>query len=762
MTDTLQTSPELGSCIQLGAEGWFDTLYFYVEDASCQTGDHYSIFEVSGVDSTTPAIDSVWVWGNMCGYPGWISSTPMDSGHIQVWAWMDTVFNDLSDTLRIDSMQIDLAELGASRWGWTDWTPNLEGGWALDGDSSSVLLDSTYWTIVNDGVRDRLVAKWVFLTADDLTCGDEVTVAVKSVRQTGLGGSHGYYIDVEYGSAMVDDTPPWIYDMRVYSATVSDAETTWVSPNYNLIIDVYAADTTCSLADITHIGFDRTHDEPFGGPGPYLSFDDDGSGCDTLIPYLWTIDPTAFSVEWTSMTDDSIHIRFVGTPNFPDSCNDIDFDNLTGCVTAHIEDCLSNPADPVTKEVITDDRRPEFLSAVPWGDYTYYTGFPGNPDLIGVDSVLVLAQGVYALDWDSVLVVNVTVDNAPGDSLMSWMNTYIDFTGFMLSPNEVQYADEIWYNVDGNKRDSLVWYVDLYDDMGGGELWDITILSDRYWFPLFLSDSLQNRHTLYCDQDLDSAVTFTIQNWLQASTRGMTLICDSLMFGDTGDSTIFDVMNMDLWNNEKTSPDAEMENLYKVYSTLARGQESTWNWYSHEDDNMTRFFVFVEDTVLQNDGIDNDADGIVDEIGEGVDFYTADLRINDYPQVGHVDSMNIEDTWINYLWFADNFSDQRYDVELFISDIYGHRDTLACGQYALTFFEDEHCPHGSVLKVMDDGAPVGIRVNNDFYSSFDLTNLDGNDKHLRLRRLRFTRIDALRSVHLRRSAAPVPVSTLIP
>ncbi|MBU0692974.1 hypothetical protein KKH18_14325, partial [bacterium] len=155
LTDTLMTSLELGGCVQPGAEGWFDTLYFYVNDQSCQVDTAYSIFEVSGVDSTTPAIDSVWVWGNHCGTPGWISSTPMDSGHIEVWAWMDTVFNEIADTIKIDSLQINLAQLSAARWGWTQWSSSLEGGWELEGVTE---VDSTFWAIETDGAgRSRLV-----------------------------------------------------------------------------------------------------------------------------------------------------------------------------------------------------------------------------------------------------------------------------------------------------------------------------------------------------------------------------------------------------------------------------------------------------------------------------------------------------------------------------------------------------------------------------------------------------------------------------
>ncbi|NUO18032.1 proprotein convertase P-domain-containing protein [bacterium] len=682
-----------------GAEGTYDSIWVYVTDPACNFGQHFNVFELSGCDSTTPGLDSVWVWGNNCEV-GWISSTPLDSGHIEVWAWMDTTFDELADTLMIDSLQVNLIQLGSPRWDHTNWsTPDFFGGWPVYGTDPTP--DSTKWEIINVDGRDRLVGKWLWLTADGLGNCEQVVVPVKSIRQTGLGGSHGYYMDVEYGYARVDTTRPVIYDMRVHSITTSIAETTWVTPNYPLVIDFWAYDTSCDPEETDHVGFDLTHDE--GGPGPYISF-----LCGGILDSLWTWDTTAFTVTWYSGWDtiadpapadpeiaahaDSICIQFVGQPIYDDSCNVIDLDDLEGCVTAYIEDCLSNPAVPVTKTVTTDDRPPQYVNSIPWGDYTIATGFPGDPDIDGIDSVLVLQNSNYNLDWDSTLFVYVIVDNAPGDTLLSWEKTYIDFTGFMNDP--LQYPDSIYYNIDGNHRDSILWVIPLYDEFGGGALFNTNIVSNRYWWHLYLSDSLCNRASFYC-VDLDSAISFTIQNWTSPVT-GMQLLCDSNTVAGS-DSDFVDQFNMDLWNNEKVSPDDAMENLYKIWPYDQGG----WSWYSHEDVNQTRFFVFVEDTVLQADGIDNDNDGLFDETGEGVDFYTADLRINAFPQVGHVDSMNVDGVWINYLWFADNFSEGRYNVELYISDIYGHRDTLACGDFALTFFEDETCPTGSAFRAFD-------------------------------------------------------------
>jgi hypothetical protein len=719
--DTLSAC-ESCSTWNIGAEGWYDSIFVYVTDAACNMGQHFNVFEVSGCDSTTPGLDSVWVWGNHCKTPGWISSTPLDSGHIEVWAWMDTTFDALEDTLMIDSLQANLVELSSSRWGWTNWsTPEFFGGWPVYGVDPTP--DSTAWdTLTVDG-RVRLVGKWFWLTADNLGDCEEVTVAVKSIRQTGLGGSHGYYMDVEYGTARVDTTRPVIYDMRVHSSTTSIAETTWVTPNYPLYVEFWAYDTVCDSLDQSHIGFDLTHG--VGGPGPWITFE-----CGGILDSLWTWDTTAFEVTWyagwngtdpivdsIAAMSDSICIRFTGMPIYDDSCNAIDLDNLQGCVEAHIEDCLSNPAIPVQKTVTTDDRPPQYVNSVPWGDFTFVTGFPGDPDSVGIDSVLVLQNSVYNLDWDSTLYVYVIVDNIPGDTLMSWEKTYIDFTGFLNTP--LQYPDSIYYNIDGNHRDSLLWVIPLYDDGGSGPLFDTNVLSNRYWYSLYLSDSLCNRSTFYC-VDLDSAVSLTIQNW-NSPNPGMILLCDSNTVA-CSDTDYVDMYNMDLWNNEKVSPDAERENLYKIYT-----EPGTWQWFSHEEDNTTRFFVFVQDSVLQCDGIDNDADGLFDEIGEGVDFYTADLRINDLPQVAHVDSMNVDGVWIDYLWYADNFSEHQYNVDLFISDIYGHRDTLVCDNHALTFYEDETCPVGTDLYFWNNGEQVQIRKNLSFLSGLELDELTADD-----------------------------------
>lgn len=741
-SDTLKAAYDLCDCAFLGAEGFYDTLWIHVQDAACNEGIHYSVFELSGCDSTTPSVDFIEIWGNGC-KQGWISSTPLDSGHVEVWAWMDTTFNDLSDTLRIDSMQADLSQL-SPLYAATAWSTDLKGGAPVYGyapdsslingvlDTDGALLLPTYWDIITvpdgEGSRDRLVAKWVLLHASDLGCLDTVFVPVKAMRQTGLGGSHGYYIDVEYGWARVDTTRPVIYDMRVHSSTTSINETTWVSPNVPLFVDVWAFDTNCdTITD--HLGFDLDNPD-----GPFIRFCDPTGGFDTI--WTWTLD-TPDSIGPVEIINDTawVFLRWIGQPIYNDTCNAIDLDNITGCIEANIEDCLSNPAVPVQRQVTTDDRPPEFVYALPWGDFTHVTGFPGNPDLIGVDSVLVLQNSVYALDWDSVLVVNVVVDNFPGDTLISWAGTYINFAGFLTTP--IQYPDEIFFNIDGNHRDSLVWIIPLYDAGGGGPLFNVNILSDRYWYPLILADTMTNNTgdpwdeqpdpfpmTLFCD-DLDSVISFTIQNW-NSPNPGMILICDSNTVAGS-DTDFVDANNMALWNNEFVSPDAEFENLYKIY--YAPGQ---WSWYSHEDVNQTRFFIFVEDTVLQSDGIDNDHDGLVDEIGEGVDFYTADLRINDFPQVGHVDSMNVDGVWINYLWFADNFDEQRYDVDLFISDIYGHRDTLTnlCEGYnnALRFFEDESCPVGQWLEFWKDGERLSVRMNGDLaLNGFDLPALSADD-----------------------------------
>ncbi|MCB9366153.1 MAG: hypothetical protein H6506_02855 [Calditrichaeota bacterium] len=722
--DTLSACADCSTWF-VGAEGWYDSIFVYVTDAACNMGEHFNIFEISGCDSTTPGLDSVWVWGNNCEV-GWISSTPLDSGHIEVWAWMDTTFDALEDTITIDSLQAQLTGLSSTRYSWTEWTvPDFFGGWPVYGVLPEA--DSTAWDTMTVDGRVRLIGKWFWLTADGLGDCETIEVAVKSIRQTGLGGSHGYYMDVEYGTARVDTTRPVIYDMRVHSSTTSIAETTWVTPNYPLYVDFWAYDTSCDPEETDHIGFDLTHDE--GGPGPYISF-----LCGGILDSLWTWDTTAFEVTWYSgwdtLTDpapadpdiaahaDSICIRFTGTPIYDDSCNVIDLDNLDGCVTAYIEDCLSNPAIPVEKTVTTDDRPPMYVNSVPWGDFTFVTGFPGDPDSVGIDSVLVLQNSNYGLDWDSTMYVYVIVDNAPGDTLLSWEKTYIDFSGFMLDP--LQYPDSIYYNIDGNHRDSILWVVPLYD--GGGPLFDVNVLSNRYWYPLFLSDSLCNRSTFFC-VDLDSAVSLTIQNW-NSPDPGMILLCDSNTVA-CSDTDYVDMYNMALWNDEKVSPDNTHENLYKIWVDGG----SQWRWFSHEEENTTRFFLFVQDSVLQCDGIDNDADGLYDEIGEGVDFYTADLRINELPQVAHVDSMNVDGVWIDYLWYAANFSEKQYDVYLYISDIYGHRDSLSCGGFdqALTFWEDETCPYGFYLNFWNNGETVQIRKNLSFVNDITLTDLTADD-----------------------------------
>lgn len=743
-SDTLKTGLDLCSCAFEGAEGWYDTLWVYVSDGACNVGSHYNVFEISGCDTTTPAVDSVWVIGNDCHLgSGWISSTPLDSGHVEVWAWMDTVFTSIADTVNIDSVQANLSLL-SPLYAWTAWGAGHTGGAPVYGDTPDLAQAvPTYWDIEIDGAaRPRLVAKWINLAASNKACLDTIKVPVKSIRATGSGGSHGYYMDVEYGTAQVDTTRPVIYDMRVYSATTSINETTWVSPNVPLYVDVWAYDTNCDTVT-DHLGFDLMDPD-----GPFIRFCNPEAGFDTI--WTWSVySPSVMHSNADSLDRAWIMLRWIGTPNYNDTCNAIDLDNLTGCIEANLEDCLSNPAVPVQRNVITDDRPPQFVNAVPWGDFTHVTGFPGDPDHDGIDSVLVLQNSVYALDWDSVLVVNVVVDNTPGDTLISWAGTFINFAGFLTTP--LQYPDQVFYNIDGNHRDSLVWLIPLYD--GSGPLFNTSIPSNRYWYSLVLADTMTNNTgdpwdeqpdpsptTLFCD-DLDSVITFTIQNW-NSPNPGMILLCDSNTVAGS-DSDFVDANNMALWNNEFVSPDAVMENLYKIY--YAPGQ---WAWYSHEDQNGTRFFIFVEDTVLQADGIDNDgdnpalsSDGIdndgdgftdegdegIDEIGEGVDFYTADLRINGIPQVGHVDSMNVAGVFINYLWFADNFDQQRYDVSLFISDIYGHRDTLACGDFALQFFEDESCPVAHDLTFWQNGESRQIRVNGNFVGSFDLADITADD-----------------------------------
>ncbi len=705
--------------LDVGAEGLYDTLWVHVTDSACNVGTHYNIFEISGGDSTVPDVDSVWVMTNRCDTTlGFISSQPLDSLHIEVWAWMDTMFNGYEDTLRIDSLQADLAGLNPTLYGWTDWgMPGHYGGWPVYGDANDPNHGQAFWDLVMDGQgRTRLVAKWVNLTAEGLGCGDSVVVPVKGIRQTGGGGSHGYYLDVEYGQAWVDTTRPYIYDMRVYNSTVSPDDTTWVSPNFPVYVDICAVDTICWPGYGNEPGFDLAMGDP--PDGPYISF---CAGAENALRDLWTWDTTSFSVEYNG--GDTVCLRWIGMPIYDDTCNLVDYDNLNGCVTAYIQDCLSNPAYPVTKEVTTDDRPPEYVLSAVRGDYTFETPFPGDPDSVGIDSVLVLRRGIYNLDWDSLMTVYVVVDNWPGDTLISFTQTWIDFRhptnhpalNFMIDgPDTVANPDVVFYNTDGMHRDSIVWYVPLY----GSELFDVTIPSDKYYFALQLSDTFGNSigdtnsmgewTTLFCDssdEGLDSAIVFTIQNY-NVPNPGMVLLADS----------------MNKWNNEKLSPDTA-ENLYKIWHPMgAKSEEELeWRWYT----NSTRFFIFVEDPVLQHDLIDNDADGLVDELGEGVDFYTADVRINNYPQVAHVDSMNSGGVWINYLWFEDNFSEGQYNVELFISDIYGHRDTLGLAMYspdtlALQFFEDESCPMG-VQMVFADTNMVDVPIN---YNGMDVTALD--------------------------------------
>ncbi len=570
ITDTLRIDPDY-SCHLIGAEGTFDSLWIYVTDVACNMGSHFNIFEFSGADTTVPDVDSVWVMGSDSCAPGWFDG---NSGEwIYVWAWMDSLFNGFEDTLRIDSLMADLSGFGPA-YAWTAFTPNFGGGAPAYGVAPNMNDDVPgWWEIETDcNGMTRLVAKWIVRDPQFIDCGQTVIVPVKGQRQTGLGGSHGYYLDVEYGTG------------------------------------------------------------------------------------------TSFTAE--------------------------------------------------------------YLSSVAWGDFTVETGFPGNPDINGVDSVLVLQNSVYGLDWDSVLTVAVLMDNncvvSPGDTVYDWSGVWIDFTGFLTDWQ--QYPDVVYYNVYGNNIDSLVFIIPLYDDMGGGPLFNVNIPSNRYWWSLHLSDTLCNMPEEFCNAaDLDSVISFTIQNWNEPNP-GMILLCDSNTVA-CSDTDYVDAYNMALWNDEKVSPDTERENLYKIYT--APGE---WYWYSHEENNTTRFFIFVQDSVLQCDGIDNDNDGTIDEIGEGVDFYTADLRINTMPQVAHVDSMNVNGVWIDYLWYADNFSERRYDVKLFISDIYGHRDSLTCdGDFALTFFEDESCPFGDEMFFWKDGEPVQVRKNLNFESSFVLDELTADD-----------------------------------
>ncbi|MFH1010431.1 MAG: hypothetical protein V1784_04250, partial [bacterium] len=701
--------------LDVGAEGLYDTLWVFVTDSACNAGMHYNVFEISGGDSTVPDVDSVWVLTNRCDTTvGFISSAPLDSFHIEVWAWMDTMFNGYEDTLRIDSLQADLSGLNPTLYGWTAWQmPDAFGGWPVEGSANQPTHGPAYWELVLDGQgRTRLVAKWVGLTAEGLGCGDQVIVPVKGIRQTGIPGSHGYYMDIEYGRAWADTTRPFIMSMYVYNSTVSPNETTWVSPNYPVYVDICAVDTICwpGYGNIPALDI-ADHDAP---DGPFISF---CAGPNALRD-LWTWDTTGFTVLYNGI--DTVCLRWVGMPIHDDTCNTIDYDDLEGCVTAYIQDCLSNPAYPRTMHDTTDDRPPDYVLSAVRGDYTWETGFPGDPDSVGIDSVLVLRRGIYNLDYDSLMTIYVVVDNWPGDTLISFNQTWIDFRhptnhparNFMIAgPDTIAHPDVIFYNTNGMHRDSIVWYVPLY----GSELFDVTILSDKYYFYLQLSDTFGNStgdaefpYTTLFGGDLDSAIVFTIQNW-NVPNPGMVLLEDS----------------MNVWNNEKLSPDAA-ENLYKIWQDWP---ENTWRWYT----NSTRFFIFVEDTVLQHDLIDNDADGLVDEIGEGVDFYTADLRINNYPQVAHVDSMNSGGVWINYLWFMDNFSEGQYDIELFISDIYGHRDTLGLAIYspdtlALRFYEDESCPTGVTLSLAEGVAPVPIRFHGtDMFSPLDLTALTAYD-----------------------------------
>ncbi len=570
--DTLSVTTDC-ACFNVGAEGTFDTLWFYVTDEGCNFGSVFSVFEVSACDTTVPDVDSVWVMGSDSCAPGWFDGNSGEN--IEIWAWMDSLFDGFEDTLRIDSVQADLTQFGAA-YAWTAWSPapQLWGGAPVYGtvpDMSQPV--PTYWSVTPDcNGQPRLVAHWIIQNPDSFDCGAIVTVPVKGIRQTGLNGSHGYYMDVEYG----------------------------------------------------------------------------------------------------------------------------------------------------TGESFTA----EYVSSWVRGDFTWATGFPGDPDQNNVDSVLVLQNSVYALDWDSVMTVNVIMcnncTNAPGDTVYDWSGVWIDFTGFLNTP--IQYPDVVYYNYNGNHCDSLVWTIPLYD---AGPDFNVNILSNRYWYGLHLSDTTCDRPDQSCNNaDLDSVISFTIQNW-NTPNPGMELLCDSTTVGC--DTNITDAYNMNLWNLENpfngiSSPDTERENLYKVYTDA-----SNWMWYSHEDQNTTRFFVFVEDTVLQCDGIDNDNDGTIDELGEGVDFYTADLRINTMPQVAHVDSMNVDGVMINYLWYADNFSEHQYDVQLFISDIYGHRDTLACGSTALTFYEDETCPFGDEFSLFFDGGAVSVRVDNDLMTTVDPQNLTADD-----------------------------------
>ncbi|MBK6766231.1 MAG: proprotein convertase P-domain-containing protein [bacterium] len=597
-TDTLRIDFDY-ACHLIGAEGTYDSLWIYVTDAGCNMGSHYNIFEFSGADTTVPDIDSVWVMGVDSCAPGWFNGS--GDAAIEVWVWMDSLFNGFEDTLRIDSVLADLTQFGPA-YAWTAWTPapTMFGGAPVYGTEPNMADPvPAYWDTLRDCDGDlRLVAKWIVSDPQTMDCGQIVTVPVKSHRQTGLGGSHGYYMDVEYGSG------------EAFTAT--------------------------------------------------------------------------------------------------------------------------------------------YLSSVAWGDFAIETELPGYGDEGGVDSVLVLQNASYNMDWDSVLTVAVLLDNncitIPGDTVYDWSGVWIDFTGFLDDPK--QYADVIYYNYNDQNIDSLVFIIPLYDDMGAGDLFNEFILSDRYWFGLHLSDTSCGMPEEFCNAaDLDSVISFTIQNWNEPNP-GMILLCDSTTVAGS-DSDFVDQFNMNLWNNEKVSPDSSgsafvtspLENLYKVWRN---DDGAYWVWYSHEDQNLTRFFVFIEDTVLQSDDIDNDEDGATDEIGEGVDFYTSDLRINDdFPQVGSVDSMNVGGMWVNYLWFADNFSEGRYNVKAFASDIYGHRDSLACeGEYALTFFEDETCPHGNALYfTYGEGDTIveqcwnGVFVNHSYvdqYTADDSVKIGSNFDSLAL------------------------------
>jgi hypothetical protein len=702
-----------------GPEGLYNFIYVHVADSACNIGEHYIQYEYSGADSLVPDVEAVSVVTNTaCAITdGFISSLPNDGGHIEVWAWMDTLFNSLSDTAHIasggsgyvqvvDSMLADLTPLDPTNPAYL-WMPCV-GTTPHPGTQG-------HWEVVEDGEgRDRLVAKWTGLTALDKACNDRVDVTVRSIRRTGPGGQENYYQDFERGYALVDTTRPVITDMRLHSSVASEFVNDFVSPNVDLYVDVWAYDTNCDTT-LNHLGFVTTPED-----GSYITFCNTETGFDTL----WTWDTTHPVVlsQVDSLNMHWIHLRWIGVARFGAACNTVDLNNIAGCVTAYVEDCLSNQSDPMTRETRTDDAPPYFSlldaanAATAWGDFTYPTGMPGNPDLTPTDSVIVLGRGIYNLRQDSILRVSAIV----------WDSTWIDttLTKLDLFPlftdgNRYQTPDSIIYNVGELHRDSIVWIIPLFD--GTDPLYNTTVESNRYWFPMFFSDTLDNNTTLYCIDTLyDSALSFTIQNWNEPNP-GMVLICDSNTV--TPDTNIADAYNMALWNNEKVSSDAEKKNLSKVY--FAPG---SWAWYSHDSGDQTRFFIFVEDPVLQNDDIDNDADGSVDELGEGVDFYTADLRINTRGQAAHVDSMNVNGATINYLWFADNFSQGTYNVDLYISDIYGHRDTLTCEEHALTFMEDETCPHPTTLGLFAGTTRQAIRRDDIFLpGDLDLAELNAND-----------------------------------